>query len=125
MEEKMLRIGQHVVFIDEHRRERDALLVAIHGDPQGRLCLGTKKNEQGEDVTDENGILVADYGEPGTNWPCVNLVVVGDKEEAQDQYGRQIDRPSSVVHWTDSSAHGYCWRFRDEVIDAEMGRTIS
>jgi hypothetical protein len=111
--------------VDDHRRERDALLVCIHGDPQGRKVLGCKTDENGEYVSDENGTLITEYGEAGTDWPCVNLVVVGDQQDAQDQYGRQIERPSSVVHWTNSSAHGYCWRFADEKIVGPTGSSIS
>ncbi len=105
-----LKVGGHVVFIDSHRRERDALLTAIWGDPDGRNVTGCHQDDEGN--------YVSEYDEPGTNWPCVNLVVISDNEEAQDQYGRQIDdRHTSIVHWTNSSAVGYCWRFADEKVD--------
>ena len=38
-----MKIGMHVVFIDEYRKERDALVTAIHGDVQGRLCISVRK----------------------------------------------------------------------------------
>ena len=42
---------------------------------------------------------VIEYREPGERRPCINLVVISDNENAQDQYGRQIDeRLTSVVH---------------------------
>lgn len=55
-------------------------------------------------------------GEPYRTWPCVNLVVVDKSVMAKDQYGRQTvkDGVTSVVHYTDSSAQGFCWRFPDE-----------
>lgn len=146
--ERELRIGMHVVFIDAHRRERDALLTAIHGDPQGRLCISSRKsaNELTEEEKasgrwqvdahsppiyayehDEDGKMVVDYREPGQHWPCVNLLVISDNEDAQDQYGRQIDeRHTSIVHHSDSTAIGYCYRFADEAVDwSKMQPTIS
>lgn len=126
MSEKLV-VGRHLIFVDEHMQERDALLTAIHGDPEGRLCLGAKVDDDGKQVVDDEGILVAEYGEPGASWPCLNMVVISDNDKAQDQYGRQLDeRPSSVVHWTNSSANGYCWRFPEETIDrSTKERTIS
>lgn len=146
--ERELKIGQHVVFIDEHRRERDALLTAIHGDPQGRSVVPIRKAV--EDLTDEErksgeweidshkpamyayklnelGHHACDYGPVGESWPCVNLVVIADNEDAQDQYGRQIDdRHTSIVHHSDNTAIGYCYRFVDEEIDwSKMQKTIS
>lgn len=124
--ERELKVGQHVVFVDELRRERDALVTAIHGDPRGaeRRC---RVDENGQYVSDAKGVIISDEieGTAGTNWPCVNLIVASDEPGAQDQYGRQIDRPSSVVHWTHSSASGYCWRFADEKMTGQAAPTIS
>lgn len=106
--ERELKIGQHLVFIDEHRRERDALLICIHGEPKG-----SKYRLEGE-------------SEDRIDWPCVNLVVVCYEEDAQDQYGRQTTKePSSVVHWANSSANGYCWRFADEEMTGSAAPSIS
>lgn len=146
--ERELKIGMHIVFIDAYRRERDALLTAIHGDGKGRLVLPIRKDAR--DLTDEEresgewrldshqpplfayrvtpeGENVCEYLEPGKHWPCVNLVIVSDNPDAQDQYGRQIDdRHTSVVHHSDSSAIGYCYRFADEEVDwSLMQKTIS
>ena len=146
--ERELVIGMHVVFIDEHRRERDALLTAIHGDIKGRLVLLSRKDasELTEEERnsgkwrfdqhnppiyayelDEQGKEIEEYLEPGKHWPCVNLVVVSENAAAKDQYGRQIDeRHSSIVHHSDSSAIGYCYRFAGEEIDwSKMQKTIS
>jgi len=143
---KELRIGMHVVFIDAHRKERDALLTAIHGDPQGRMVVPDRK-PAGE-LTDEerasgrweldsnqiyayhleeDGSQSVQYREPGEHWPCVNLVIISENESAQDQYGRQIDeRHTSVVHMKDSTAVGYCYRLADEATDwSRMQSTIS
>ena len=146
--ERELRIGQHLVFLDEHRRERDSLVLAIHGDPQGRLSCSVRKSASelteeerasgrwqldGNDPPiyaykqDENGHMTVEYKEPGEHWPCLNLVVVDDNEGAQDQYGRQTKKEgvTSIVHWTNSSAHGFCWRWPDEVMTGKAAPTIS
>lgn len=132
--ERELRIGQHLVFIDADRQERDALLICIHGDPQGRLVIPRRKPMTAEDEGkpgvysdanglyayehDEKGLLVNDYEEPGQHWPCINIVVVDKNPGAEDQYGRQTSKEhTSIVHWTSSSAIGYCWRFADEEVD--------
>lgn len=106
--ERELKIGQHVVFIDADRVERDALVLAIHGNPKGQ----TVGRADGSTVW---------------YWPCVNLVVVDKNEGAKDQYGRQTikDGHTSIVHWTSNSALGFCYRFADEVMDAKPEPTIS
>lgn len=142
-----LKIGKHVVFIDSHRRERDALVTAIHGDPKGRMMIDERKSAK--DLTEDekasgdwhidhhdppiyaylhkDGKQVYEYREAGKHWPCINLVVISDNEDAQDQYGRQVDdRHSSVVYQGDSTAVGYCFRFADEEARWEdMQPTIS
>lgn len=112
--ERKLKVGMSLVYIDENRKERDSLVTAIHGDPEGN-----------PHYPDENLRLL--HGEDAIvhNWPCVNLVVVDDNEGAQDQYGRQVIRHSSVVHWSQNSAHGFCWRFLDEDMVGVAAPTIS
>lgn len=124
--ERKLEIGMGVVFIDELRRERDALVTAYHGNPRGAVTR-CKKDEAGKEVADDEGYLVMEDtpGTEGTDWPSVNLVVVDSNEGAQDQYGRQISHPSSVVHWTNNSAQGFCWRFRDERMTGVAAPTVS
>ncbi len=145
---KEMKIGMHVVFIDAHRKEQDALVTAIHGDSQGRRVISSRKSAaeltQDEKASgkwqtdshdppiyayevDDKGVMVVSYDESGEHWPCINLVIVSENEAAQDQYGRQIDeRHTSVVHWTDSTAIGYCFRFSDEEVDkSRMQSTIS
>jgi len=115
---KQLEIGGVVVFIDSHRKEHNALVNAIHGDPQGRRVLPTPEGE--ELKFDDDGRMIIDYDEPGTDWPCVNLLIVSPNEDCQDTYGRQLERHCSVVHMSHSSAEGNCFRFDDEVIDSRL-----
>lgn len=116
--EQQLEIGGVVVFIDSHRAEHNALVTCIHGDPLGRAI---KPRPEGVELEwDKDGNLVPDYDEPGTGWPCINLLIVSPTEECQDQYGRQLERYTSVVHQSNSSAQGFCFRFLDEKLDPAM-----
>lgn len=46
---------------------------------------------------------------------CVNLLYVSSDSSKQDQYGRQIERPSSVSRMAiGQTAHGRYYRFTDE-----------
>jgi len=49
-------------------------------------------------------------GEPG----CANLVFVSDNESKHDDYGRQIERETSVAHRSSWYVHGNYWRWPDE-----------
>jgi len=92
---KEMFVGQHVKFCTEVRLYVDALITAVHGEP-------TEYPE-------------SDRGPAGVQYPCVNLVFVVPSEDQQDQYGRQIDRSSSVMHYSSGgAAPGYCWLFADE-----------
>lgn len=44
----------------------------------------------------------------------VNLVIISADETRKDEYGRQIERPTSVGHVSLSSAHGYYFRWPEE-----------
>jgi hypothetical protein len=47
--------------------------------------------------------------------PCVNLVHVSDDPTKQDNYGRQIERVTSVSHGSSGGcAHGFYWRREHE-----------
>jgi hypothetical protein len=43
------------------------------------------------------------------NQPTINLVYVSTDEQKTDNYGRQIERRSSVVHKSNQGAPGYYW----------------
>lgn len=132
--ERELRIGGVVVFIDPHRMEQMALVTAIHGDPLGRQAMPRREpnpNPQGSDDTylyekDDDGNPIVDYTEPGEHWPCINLVIVSPNQDCQDPYGRQLERHTSIVHQSDSSAVGNCFRFEDEdLMDQFRQPTVS
>lgn len=75
-----MKIGDAVMFVDEHSVEHPALLTQVWVDPQHR--------EQS----------------------AVNLVFVAGDETKTDQYGRQTLHATSVPHRTRTSAPGYFWR---------------
>lgn len=118
--ERELKIGGVVVFIDPHRMEQMALITAIHGDPQGRIYAWDK------DDPDRKGPSRLEMPEDGPHWPCINLVIVSPNHECQDPYGRQLERHTSIVHQTNSSAIGNCFRFEDEkLLDILRQPTVS
>lgn len=88
MQRHEVKIGNHVIFTDSHRRQHSALLTAVWGGPP-------------ESAIPENP-------------PAVNLVYVVDDETRDDPYGRQIERETSVVHRMFNSAGGNCWHLPDE-----------
>lgn len=47
-----------------------------------------------------------------TDWGgCINVLFVSSDGTKKDQYGRQIERESSVVHVKTTSVHGRYWRW--------------
>ena len=74
------------------------------------------KPELGQHVlyTDERGkdhdsLVTAVWSET-----CINCLFVSSDETKRDDYGRQIERPSSVTKGGPTSAHGRYWRFTGE-----------
>lgn len=63
-------------------------------------------------VAQEHKALVTQvWGDEASPWePAVNLVFVSDDAARTDQYGRQLERHTSVVHKTAQPAHGMFWR---------------
>lgn len=82
----MAVVGSSVTYVDEHGLEHDALVTARH-DGKGR-----------------------DSTEPIDTKMCINLLIVSDDATQQDQYGRQIQRFSSVQGENSFAAHGRFWR---------------
>ena len=74
-------IGEHVVYADEYGQLHEALVTQDFG---------------GDQIEDERKAL--------------NLVFVSSADDRRDQYGTQIERPCSVVHQSQTPAHGRFWR---------------
>lgn len=96
-ENRTLEVGDAVVFVDENGRHHNALVTAVHGE-----IARTQIREDGTRHWD----IVDGAGPVQLCVPCVNLVFTTADESKQDPYGRQIERESSVVYRTESSAHG-------------------
>jgi hypothetical protein len=77
----MVKIGDAVIFVDAYGIERPALVTQLW--PGMNLAAA----------------------EPG-----VNVVIVSNDESKFDQYGRQLERATSVVHQSAQPAHGYYWK---------------
>lgn len=45
---------------------------------------------------------------------CINLVFVSGDDSRTDNYGRQIERVTSLQHVSEAGAHGLYWRFAEE-----------
>lgn len=89
MELRRLDVGQFVRYCSQDRHWYDAIVTAVHGEPHKATHYQT--------------------GEEVLSYPCVNLVFVVNDEERQDQYGRQIERETSVMHYGGYAASGFFW----------------
>jgi len=87
MERRFVKIGDHVTFTDTHRKQHSALVTEVwdSGVEQRRDSL-----------------------------PAINLLYVVKDETRMDQYGRQIERESSVVPVESNSAEANCYTLRNE-----------
>lgn len=56
-----------------------------------------------------NAIVITVHGDPNDN-PTINLVFVSNDPDARDSYGRQIERKTSIVHESRTTATGMFWR---------------
>ena len=83
------KVGDHVIYVDQYGKPRQALITIWWGD------IEAYKSETGE------------IG-------C-NLLFVASDVEKGDTYGRQIERETSVVHKTSQPAHGNYWCWPDEL----------
>jgi hypothetical protein len=75
-----MQVGEFVIYVDPVGKERPALITAVWGGPND------------------------------LNPPALNVVFVNDDENQKDNYGRKIERMSSVVHRTNQHAHGQYWK---------------
>ena len=93
---KELAIGQSIWFVTADRKWVPALVTAIHGEISELVA-------------------VEGHQEAGVLYPLVNLVYVVLEDSQQDQYGRQIDRETSVGHYATYAASGFFWCYEDEI----------
>jgi hypothetical protein len=53
-------------------------------------------------------LCTADWG------GCINVLFISGDGNKKDQYGRQIERETSVAHKKDTNVHGRYWRWPHE-----------
>lgn len=58
---------------------------------------------------DHNAIVTAVWSQT-----CINVVHVSSNSEKLDNYGRQVERQTSLSHKSVSGVHGQHWRGLDE-----------
>jgi hypothetical protein len=91
-----LRIGMPVVYVDEYRRERPALVTNQFGAAGAIVDVDAFKARHG-------------------CGPSVNVVFAALDEDKHDPYGRQLERETSVAHVSGKPMReGRYWRFPDE-----------
>jgi hypothetical protein len=84
------QVGDAIVYHDENGGAHNAVVTCYWGQP---TLPDGKENE--------------DIG-------CLNLVFVSGDESRHDQYGRQIERLTSIAHKSTMHVHGFYWRWPDE-----------
>lgn len=94
--ERQYNVGRHVKYVDEYGKAHDAI-VTIWWDNYRGQRMGDPASSSGEDI------------------PGCNLVFVTSDQMKTDQYGSQIERPTSVVHRKNQAAHGRYWCWPDEL----------
>lgn len=82
---KPVHDGDVVIFRDSLGRDHNALVTCVHG---------------GEAWRDKG--------------PTINIVHLDANEGASDSYGRQRVLPTSICHWSRTTANGMHWRHADE-----------
>jgi hypothetical protein len=96
----MVEVGDVVVFVDAIGHEHDALLTAVWRNSWENLEL--IRENHSDEVYQK---CLAQY-----HTPSVNLVIISTDETKKDQYGRQIERHTSVVHRINQFTHGMYWK---------------
>ena len=129
--ERQVDVGEPVIYTDEHRRNHHALITCVHGESYPTRGHGLQKESIDFAAIDEvqaqaHAECAGQEGRTDPRWrqegpgetfdqhPCVNLVFVVDDGDRQDDYGRQIERYTSVSHSRQQTGGGFCWRFPDE-----------
>lgn len=100
--EKQLSMGGSVIFFDQFGMEHNALLTNVFGKRE----VTTFKEEGAETLTEQ------------ISNPCVNVLLVSPDVKREDSYGRQIERQTSVMHYSQSTAWGNFYCLPEEIEEA-------
>jgi hypothetical protein len=104
--ERAFKIGCRVFFFDSQRQPHEAIVTNwFHGGPDGQTL---------EEYAQKPGYT--------PNWlPCCNVVWVSSDTSKSDNYGRQIERNTSVAYGRSQGMIpfiGMCWCWPDEIEEA-------
>ncbi len=67
-----------------------------------------------ESSADHSALVTAIHGPEDEDYVTINLLWVSGDGKRQDQYGRQIERASSIQRVSERCAHGNYWRFTED-----------
>lgn len=103
---KPVGIGDIVRYFDEFGKDHAALVTAVHGKfYETDVYTQEECDEMSKQYNSDYSGLV---GKPHTV-PSLNVVCITKDEDKTDSYGRQIFRPTSVVHRSSQAAAGRFW----------------
>jgi hypothetical protein len=105
----MVEVGQSVIFVDSRGVEHPALLTAVWGVSKVTIDATLKAFAEGTSICGNPEEYLV-WAENINSAPSVNLIIVSTDSTKNDQYGRQIERLSSIVHEKNQHAHGNYWK---------------
>ena len=98
---KSVQVGDPVLFVDALGEPHPALVTAVWGG------FGSYTQEESDHNVELGGSpLPVGDSKP---IPSLNVVFVSSDASKQDQYGRQTEHETSVVHQSLQAAHGMYW----------------
>jgi hypothetical protein len=90
-------VGDAVRVVDERYIEHDALVTCVHGTFQGPYT--EEEVQQWKEMWGYDNPKAPAVGQD--KWvPCINVVYVSEDETKRDPYGQQLERLSSLQHFS-------------------------
>lgn len=97
----MVKIGNHVIFVDAYGKDHSALVTCVFSADE--RCMD-------EEYAKSIGMAKALTKEEIYRTTSINVVLVVSDKTKQDSYGQQIERFTSIVHESQQQAHGMFWK---------------
>ena len=91
-----LRIGQPILYVDSKGVEQHALITHVWGCYEGE---------------DHDGNKLGPYTQEQYEETCINVCYMSKDESKTDDYGRQLERDTSVCFAGNMSVRGRCWEW--------------
>ena len=96
-EKRRPKVGDLVVFYDGKAVGHNSIVTAVWDQH-------VQDEETGE-------IRLTHAADDLSELPPLNVVFVSDDDKRQDQYGRQLERETSVPHKEANLVHGFYWKY--------------